>query len=396
MKIVWLCHFSNKKVQEILKPSKKVAETAPWISALISLFEEVPNVELHIVSPHKYIGSNRQFILSGIHYHFFNAHIPFLGRHWPGFFKIDYLTDFYLSKVKVRKIINMINPDLIHLHGAENAYYSSTILQFKDIYPVLVTIQGFVSHASSQDNLQVKKCINVEEEILRSLSHFGYRTQEMKKDILSFNPKAKLHWHFYPTKEITPVEIEKKHDVVFFANISKDKGIEDLLKAISIVKHDIVNVSVCVIGAATTAYLNFLREMANQLGISDNIHWVGYLNSNIDVLKIASSSRISVLPTWHDIIPGTIIESMFLKLPVVAYSVGGIPEINDDGEFISLVTKGDINGLAEKILRLLKNPELIKSQGEKAYYRAREFFDNTKIPNELLIAYKEVINDFKK
>ena len=149
MKIVWLCHFSNEKVQEILKPRKKIGEMASWIFSLIDLFEGLSSIELHVVSPHEYIKSDSNFELNGIYYHFFNAHIPFLGRHWPVIFKFDYWTDFFFNKTKIRKIINRINPDLIHLHGAENAYYSSSIIQFKDKYPILVTIQGFVSHGSS-------------------------------------------------------------------------------------------------------------------------------------------------------------------------------------------------------------------------------------------------------
>ena len=231
---------------------------------------------------------------------------------------------------------------------------------------------------------------------MERISHFGYRTLEMRNDILSFNPNAKLHWHYYPTKEIVPIKTEKKYDIVFFASLSREKGIEDLLKAIWLVKPDFHNISVCIIGAVSSTYLNFLKNLAMHYGILENIYWAGYLHFQDEVHKMASSSKISVLPTWHDIIPGTIIESMFLKLPVVAYSVGGIPEINADGEYISLVTKGDVNALAEKILYLLKNPEVLKSQSERAYIRAKEMFDNSKIPNELLTAYKEVIYDFKK
>jgi hypothetical protein len=148
IKVLWLCHFSNQEVQEILKPQKKIGEYAPWIFHLARLFEGEDTIELHIVSPHEYIKSYQSFTLKGIHYHFFNAHIPLWGRHWPGFFQFDFWSDFFFTKRKVKKIIDRINPNIIHLHGAENAYYSSSILQFKEKFPVLITIQGFISHTS--------------------------------------------------------------------------------------------------------------------------------------------------------------------------------------------------------------------------------------------------------
>jgi glycosyltransferase involved in cell wall biosynthesis len=392
MKVVWLCHFSNQEVQHLLKPYKQVNEIAPWITSLAKIFEDLKDFELHIVSPCEYSSVDHHFVIRGIHYHFFNAHIPGLGRHWPGIFKLDYWTDFYLNKLKVRKIIKSIAPDILHLHGAEIANYSSTILQFINIYPVLVTIQGFISKTEEIQDYQLRKAIKYEKQILETFSHFGYRTKTMADDIRSFNPNAILHWHDYPYKEIIPIDTKKEFDIVFFARVSKDKGIEDLLKAIYILKRKMPGMKVCIIGAGSSAFIG----MSDRLGLSDNIYWAGFLPTQNDVHKLASSAKISVLPTYHDIISGTVTESIFLKIPVVAYSVGSIPEINEKEECISLVNKGDVNALAEKILWLLINPEIRKLLSERAYKRANEMFDNKKVPGDVLKAYKEVIHDFKK
>ena len=59
------------------------------------------------------------------------------------------------------------------------------------------------------------------------------------------------------------------------------------------------------------------------------LNLLGFLKSQQDIYEHAIHSRIYVLPTYHDIIPGTIIESMFMKLPGIAYAVGGIPELNE-------------------------------------------------------------------
>jgi glycosyltransferase involved in cell wall biosynthesis len=123
---------------------------------------------------------------------------------------------------------------------------------------------------------------------------------------------------------------------------------------------------------------------------------VGHLPELDDVHKMASCAKICVLPTYHDTIPGTIIESMFLKLPVVSYSTGGIPVVNANEECLALVDAGDVNGLAEKILWLLLNPDIREEYGKRAFYRAIEMFDNSLIAGDIISAYNKVIEEFKK
>jgi len=396
LKIVWLCHFSNQEIQDILNPRKRIGEMAPWITALSRLFEGNEEIELHIVSPYEYINGYKQFSNRGIHYHFFNAHIPFWGRHWPGIFKFDYWSDFTFSKLKVKRIINKIDPDIVHLHGAENAYYSSSILQFKYKYPVLITVQGFISLTSDKESYQLKKRREYEQKILKTFKHIGYRTQTMGRDIKKFNPHAVLHWQNYPINEIKLFNSEKKYDVVFFARVTKEKGIEDLLKAISITKRDKPDISLCIIGGANEKYLNYLKNITIELDISENVYWAGFLPEQTDVHKLACTARISVLPPYSEIISGTIIESLFLKLPVVAYNVGSIHEVNEKEEIISLVSKGNVEGLAQTILGLLKDENMRTEKAENGYKRAKVMFDNSKIFVDLLNAYREVINDFKR
>lgn len=393
MKVVWLCHFTNYEVQEILKPIKKVNEIAPWISSLIRLFENRDDIDLHIVSQHDWLPGDKNFVKNGITYHFINKGMPFIGRHWPGFFRFDRWTDFYHFKKRVAKIINKINPDIIHLHGAENEFCTA-ITQFKGKYPVFITIQGFIHHSSYGQGKSFQERCQKEIEIIKTFENFGYRTETMGKDILKVNPKARLYWHYYPFKKIAPTDVGKKFDIVFFARLSKDKGIEDLLKAISIIRKGKPDISVCVIGGGKK---DNLVELSSTLGISENVFWAGFLPTQEDVHRLVSTAKIGVLPTYHDIIPGTIIESLFLKIPVVAYDVGSIHEVNQKEEIISLVEKGDIEGLAKGILTLLNDEELCQQKAVIGYKRAMEMFFHSaeEIRASIIRAYKDVMSKFK-
>ncbi len=392
MKVAWICHFYNEEIQSVLHPSVKKAEMAAWIPQFVKLFEKIDTVELHVIAPDSYVVGYKHIKLRGINYHIFNPDIFIFGYNLLDKFKFNARIEYLFNKIIIRRIIKKIKPDIIHLFGAENAYYSSSIMQFKKRFPVLISVQGFISKTNMPLNPWLRKRIKIEKQILSGFKHIAYCAKSVANDILKFNPKAVLHFHDYPVPEIKPIKTDKKFDLVFFARVCKDKGFDDLLQALLILKQSIPDIQLCVIGESSHYY----TQLAIKLGIGGNIYWAGRLPTLDDVHLLAIHAKISVLPSYYDTIPGTIIESMFMKLPVVAYSTGGIPEINDKEEYITLVNAGDIKTLAEKILWILQNPDVQKEKSESAYKRAIKMFDNSKIPDDILNAYNLVINDNNK
>ena len=132
IKVVWICHFSNDHIQEILQPRRRIDEFAPWISNFIKVLQNKEDIDLHIISPHRWISRYKTFHENGITYHFFNPGIPFYGKNWPFFFPFDRITNYFFNKRNIAKIVNRIEPEIIHLIGAENSYYSSSIFQFRN------------------------------------------------------------------------------------------------------------------------------------------------------------------------------------------------------------------------------------------------------------------------
>jgi glycosyltransferase involved in cell wall biosynthesis len=214
---------------------------------------------------------------------------------------------------------------------------------------------------------------------------------------LQINPDANLHFHNYPLSvpSVLKNNIGKTEpvDCLYFARLSKEKGIEDLLKAISIVKKVNSDITVSVIGGANKKYLTYLNSLCSNLNIQENVKFLGFLPTQEDIYKYAFQAKLCVLPTYHDIIPGTIIESMYMKLPVIAYAVGGIPELNLAQETIMLVDKHDISQLAVKIIQLIKDVELRKQLAENAYNYVNKRLDNAKVVNDIINAYKLILNE---
>ena len=217
----------------------------------------------------------------------------------------------------------------------------------------------------------------------------------MGKDVRAINPIAKLHWINYTVPKLDVLDVEKTHDLVFYARICKDKGIEDLILALKQVKIDYREVTLLVLGPESSpAYMSFLKQLAEDYGVGDSISWLGYQSSQNELFRKASSAKISVLPTHHDIIPGTIIESMQLGLPVVSYNVGSISELNDEEECVLLVEKGDIKGLAREVVRLLSSDDLYQTIRERGIKSMQNKYQGLNISKQHLDAYNKVIKDF--
>lgn len=390
-KVVWLCHFSNAEIQRLLSPHKPVAEYAPWIKSLLHLFKDDDQIELHVIFQHEYLSFSKHLIENGIHYHAIRKGIPLLGRHWPRFFKWDRWTNYSFWKRKSKRVIQKIKPDMIHMHGFENEF-CTTIFQFKDNYPVFITIQGFVSQSKQESKtLTIRK--ENELNIIRNFNHFGVRTKTMESDLKAINPDGKCYWHQYPIKIPNASSVEKSYDAVFFARITRDKGIIDLIKATAII---ISNYNpafqLCVIGGGN--YSEF-ENLCKELNIENNIEWKGFLPTQQDVYNTAVEAKISVLPTYHDIVSGTIIESLFLKIPVVAYDTGSIHELNEKEPIVELVEKFDVQGLAKAMHTLSANEELMNTRAIKGYHRVKEMFGQSEeeIKNQITAIYDAVIKD---
>lgn len=397
-KVVWLCHFDNEEVHQALQLNTRLYEFAPWITIALKTIENNHYFNLYVVAPRYDIKSVRRIEIRGVNYIFYNPHIKWNYHILHNrFFDIDYITNFYEHKRIVNDLVNSINPDIVHLFGAENPYYSSTILPIADKYPTILTVQGFCSHSKQRLTGYQKQRSQIELEIIKKMYVAFYETKKQGSDIKRINPDIELFYHTYGSYRIEnpPICKEKKYDIVFFARICKDKGILDLLEAIKIIKIRKPDVSLCVIGSGD---VDEFKRYAEKLDIDNNIVWAGFQPTRDDVYRLAVQGKLCVLPTYHDIIPGTIMESMFLRIPVVAYATDSIPEINETGEVIKLVPTGDVLSLANMIYLVLSKGESSDSLTEKAYIRAIEMFDPSSLYLQdcLDAGYKRSIEIFQE
>ena len=106
-----------------------------------------------------------------------------------------------------------------------------------------------------------------------------------------------------------------------------------------------------------------VRRMAADRGLSGRVDFLGVRN---DVDSILARSHIFVLPSNWEGFPLTILEAMRAGLPVIASDVGGVREAVVDGVTGYLVPRDDVQALAERLRRLIRDNGLRTTLGKRA------------------------------
>lgn len=125
-----------------------------------------------------------------------------------------------------------------------------------------------------------------------------------------------------------------------------------------------------------------LEELANHLGITDAIEWLGFLDQKA-MVQALHDAHVFVHPSAtgpdgnREGIPNGLLEAMATGLPVVATRHGGIPEAVEDGVTGLLVGEREANALAEVIKSLLREPETASRLGEAGAQSVRREYGSS-------------------
>lgn len=415
IRVAMICHFSNSEVRKrlpldsrklyvfarwLLRMSSKgkgYGDIAPWDSNLIAGFKERDDVELHVISAHSGLKKKTiSFAIDNVSYNFVRCDDATLLKRLMPIPKV-WLKMNPLRK-RVRRIIETINPDIVLLFGAENAYISSTILDLGS-YPRMVMCQTIYNNPKRKEFDKVDR-INtyVEREIFSSNKYFSF-ISEMHRDLFApMRPNAYMfHWSAEtPYPEVNSIK-EKEYDFVNFAlGMSPKKGYPDAIEALAIVKQRFSNVKLNLVGGGSVEYKAELMELVKKLGLQDNVVMTPFFEKHEDLFQHLQKSRYAVLPCKMDYVAGTMMQSMHYGLPLVVYETSGTPTLNAEGECVLIAKHNNIEDLAQNMLWLLDNPEQAKSMAERAKAFADSKTDLRKAVNEIVQNCQAIVKHEKE
>jgi glycosyltransferase involved in cell wall biosynthesis len=110
------------------------------------------------------------------------------------------------------------------------------------------------------------------------------------------------------------------------------------------------------------------REVSEK-GLS-NVH---FLRFRSDVPQLLQATDIFVLPSRREGLPRSIMEAMAAGKPVVATNVRGSRDLVEHEGTGLLVELGDVDGLAQALLQLIRDPKLRQKMGEAGRAKIRDY-----------------------
>lgn len=167
------------------------------------------------------------------------------------------------------------------------------------------------------------------------------------------------------------------------------KGLDVLLDAVALIRARHPNVVLLLAGRDGNRTAS-LRYQATSLGLDDNVRFIGARN---DIPDLMVAADVFVLPSRWEGLPGAVIEAMALETPTVATDLPGVrevlgPELLPD----CVVPVGDATALAERVVRILENPESTSSWTAAARSRFLHRFTTRRIAAEMVNFYARALD----
>ena len=308
--------------------------------------------------------------------------------------------------------------DLVHANFFMSALVAMELKEILDI-PYVVTYHALGKvrqiHQKEQDkfpaerlwiekttaenaNQVIAECTQDREDLI---SHY-----DVNADSISIVPCGFCPSEFYPINQSYARDyLGLKHDeniILQLGRMVPRKGVDNVIRALSNLKASAKKTTLIIVGGqhqvpdpVLCPEIGRLQKLAEELGVSSAIKFVGRRNRN--VLKYYySAADLFVTTPWYEPFGITPLESMACGTPVIGANVGGIKYSIKHGETGYLVPPKDPKALANKIDLLLSNKALINKMQVKSLKRVHQFFTWEKIAESIASAYEEVLNKVEK
>jgi glycosyltransferase involved in cell wall biosynthesis len=154
---------------------------------------------------------------------------------------------------------------------------------------------------------------------------------------------------------------EKKLSLVFVGNLTSNKAVHVLLRALANIELD-SNFHLNIVGDGPER--GTLLSQARSYDIEQNVSFLGRVDHS-RVQEIIQTGCLLVLPSYSEGTPNVVKEAMACARPVIATNVGGIPELIEHGVNGLLFEPGDHKTLSDHITYLAENREVVREMGLK-------------------------------
>lgn len=190
--------------------------------------------------------------------------------------------------------------------------------------------------------------------------------------------------NFVDTASITP-NYSSKGYILYAGGLYPEKGVDILLDSLANFEYDF---SLQIAG--TGPELSALQHQATKLNLQDNITWLGHLSGSDLSTTIANAAVVVVPSRWYENCPYSVLEAFAHGKPVIATSIGGLPELVQPDSTGWLFSLNDSTGLRTALEEAVTNPEKRIEYGSAA----RSWVETNASPDSHYKKLNAIYNDY--
>lgn len=193
---------------------------------------------------------------------------------------------------------------------------------------------------------------------------------------------------------ISPSGKSKSKILMYAGRIDIDqKGLDLLIEAFARLLKDYPDLELVLTGPDWNGSTGILSQLAMKLGISEKVHFTGFLKRPEYVERLKSAG-IFILPSRFEPFGIVLLEAMAAGVPVVAANTGAVPEILEGGKLGLIFQPGNVDSLTNQLRNILSNESAAKDRAEEAR-RSLHRYSWQKIAQDTLHTYEEVLSSRK-
>ena len=351
---------------------------------LVNGLSESGEVEVHVIAP-------------GKHRTYSSEKRTHCTVHWIPRFRVPGIIRYWtLERWFIQKIVKQINPDIVHFQGALGW---SLGCDRKYICTIHGIAEKNAQHTSRLLPALQSSVIALVERIARKAVRDLIIINPYVENELSNQIRGRV-WAINNPIDADFFNLERKlgsKDVLYIGRISGQKNTKGLIQAFKIICNTHPTSKLRIAGCSDPNQLEYAQEcqqLAHSLGISDRVEFLGALNRP-QLAHEFERAGVLALVSLQETAPMVIAEAMSAALPVVASNICGIPYMVKEEVTGLLVDPNDTNDIANKLLKLIDQPELALEFGLMARKEAEEKYHYKAISQRTLDVYKQILNEPK-
>jgi glycosyltransferase involved in cell wall biosynthesis len=277
-----------------------------------------------------------------------------------------------LALFELRAAIRKARPDVVHTHTSKAGFLGRLAARRERVPHIVHTPHGHVFHGYFLPPV-TRGVIHLERLAARWTDRILTLTDSEAEQHLALGIGRREQFVTIPSGvDLDPVLAARPERLTAQGKIvgtvgrlAAVKGHKYLIRATPEILKQHPGATIVIVGDGEERQI--LKKLTESLGVAGTVQFTGHRE---DVASLIAGMDLFVLPSLNEGMGRVLVMAMALGKPIVATSVGGVPELLGHGEAGVLVPAADPKALADAVAALLRDPERARRLGEAGRRRA--------------------------